>query len=670
MDSDILIHVYTGDRRHAGTDATVHIILYDVNNSASSEINMGNFFKNDFERGQLDTFEVKSEQITALQRPVKLSRIQLWKDSLGFATDWFVDKIEVENKNSNERFIFPFFRWINPNFRYNMKVLGTSLPQNDEYDDQRRQTLEDKRAAYQLAQKLPDGPVQVKSLPDDESFSFSYKWDIVQMLTTYKTYSTGHLASNSPNFTSIEDMKSVYNKDVFPQPADTDKWDDDIYFGNQRVASVNHAVIALLKEIPAKFPVTDDLLKPFLEGNKIQDCISQKKLFICDLEIMKDIPTKKGFVVCAPICLLYLDSGNNLKPVAIQLYQTPGRNNPIFTPSSPKLTWALAKLWYNSADASYHESLTHLGLTHLLMEGVTLACNRNLAVSHPIFKILAPHFLYLMAINALAVTQLLAPGALVDQFLNCGLVGLTEVIRRGFARWRMDVHGTLPEDLKQRGLDDENVLPGYHYRNDALLVYNAIQKYVQAYVDLYYTSPEVLTADYELQNWAQELVKERAGSTGGIGIKGVPGGGHITSNAQLTQIVTSIIYTCSVGHASANFPQYEEYGFPPKYPAMMKGTPPTSTTVEITEKDLLKSMANRSEMLNVMSIMKILSTKGTNSLGDFEVQYVVDPAAIRIINKFREDLQRIGKIVDERNQHRSNKYEYLHPTIIPNSISI
>lgn len=53
-----------------------------------------------------------------------------------------------------------------------------------------------------------------------------------------------------------------------------------------------------------------------------------------------------------------------------------------------------------------------------------------------------------------------------------------------------------------------------------------------------------------------------------------------------------------------------------------------------TEQDLLKSLANRSEMLNVMSIMKILSTKGTNSLGDFEVQYVFDPAAIDIINKY------------------------------------
>ena len=31
-----------------------------------------------------------------------------------------------------------------------------------------------------------------------------------------------------------------------------------------------------------------------------------------------------------------------------------------------------------------------------------------------------------------------------------------------------------------------SVLPGYHFRDDALLLYNAINTYVKKYVDLYY----------------------------------------------------------------------------------------------------------------------------------------------------------------------------------------
>ena len=39
------------------------------------------------------------------------------------------------------------------------------------------------------------------------------------------------------------------------------------------------------------------------------------------------------------------------------------------------------------------------GYTHLIMEGVCVAFHRNLSQSHPLFKLLAPHFLYLIAIN-------------------------------------------------------------------------------------------------------------------------------------------------------------------------------------------------------------------------------------------------------------------------------
>jgi arachidonate 5-lipoxygenase len=39
--------------------------------------------------------------------------------------------------------------------------------------------------------------------------------------------------------------------------------------------------------------------------------------------------------------------------------------------------------------------------------------------------------------------------------------------------------------------------------------------------------------------------------------------------------LTAIIYACSVGHAAANFQQYDEYGAPLNYPFILTGTPPT-----------------------------------------------------------------------------------------------
>lgn len=71
----------------------------------------------------------------------------------------------------------------------------------------------------------------------------------------------------------------------------------------------------------------------------------------------------------------------------------------VYTPKDPANTWLVAKMFYNNAEAQHHQALTHLGYTHLLMEGVVICTHRNLSPSHPLFKLMAPHFLFLLAIN-------------------------------------------------------------------------------------------------------------------------------------------------------------------------------------------------------------------------------------------------------------------------------
>ncbi|XP_055893478.1 polyunsaturated fatty acid 5-lipoxygenase-like isoform X2 [Biomphalaria glabrata] len=667
---EIMIYVQTGDRRNAGTDANVKIVMHDEYNHASDPITLDNYFKNDFERGCLDTFYVPSSKIRQLQRMGKIVRIELWRNDAGVASDWYVDKIVIENRVTNSSFVFPIFRWIKAKYHYQIKHLDTSLPQQEEFPEQRKMELAEKRKEYEFDQKVPGAPVQVKSMPSDEQFSFDYKWDIVK--TKMKLIAVSKLVMlTKGEWADLSDLKNVYTRDIFYQPYQgADRWSNDLYFGLQRVASLNHSLIELVKEMPDKLPVTDELLQPLLEGYTIAEAIADKKLFICDLKVLEGISNRDGFVLCKPIGLFYCDKSNQLKPVAIQLFQKPGPDNPIFTPLNPSLTWALVKMWYNNADAAYHQALTHLGCTHLLMEGVTVATHRNLSQSHPIFKLLAPHFLYLIAINTRGLELLIAEGGWVDKTMNYGTKGLMELIIKGLNQWRMDVDGTLPEDLKRRGLDDTNVLPCYHFRNDALLLHQAIKKYVRAYIDLYYTSPELLENDIEVQGWAEELAKPRNYSSGGVGLLGVPGNGRIKTNEQLEMIVTSIIYTCSISHASTNFPQYDEYAFPPNYPGLLRGKPPCNVSWAATERDILNALPDRPTTLDIMIVTKILSSKGTKSIGDFEVQFVFDPKACEVLDQFRKDLHAINETIKERNLHRNPPYEYLKPEIIPNSISI
>ncbi|GIY46113.1 allene oxide synthase-lipoxygenase protein [Caerostris darwini] len=608
---------------------------------------------------------LKQDMNPHLQEPPP-TQAEFWRDSFGLGHNWFLERIVVEDKTHGSEHIFPVHRWVKPERHYIIYEYDCCLPQEDEHQEQRRTELKEYRKLYQYVQNIEDGPVQIKQLPDDEQFTEDYKWDIVKCKGRF-ILDTKLIRWTTDKWESICDLKKVYKFNLVV-PNCLEYWNEDRWFGLQRVQGVNPVLIKLCKEIPENFGVTAEMVEPFLENQTLQEALNNKRIFIVDLEVLQDICCKDDRLLCAPLALFFLNKHKELMPIAIQLFQEKGPDNPVFLPSDPPNTWLTAKMYYNNADASFHQSCTHLGFTHLLMEGVVICTHRNLSNSHPLFKLLAPHFLFLLAINTRGLYKLICPNGWVDKTMTVGRKGMFELIKKGLNRWHMNVHGIVPNEIKSREVESD-ILPHYPYRDDALLIYYTIRKYVSKVVHRFYDTDEKVMNDYEMQQWRAELVKDR--KLGGCGLLGVPGeeNNRFTNTEELVDTMTSIISTCSLGHAAANFQQYDDYAFPPNYPGILYGEPPKDK-LPLPDGDILNRIPNKETTLDIMVITKLLSTRATKSLGDFESQFMFHPACIQASEEFREELAQISRQIKLRNRSQAFPYDWLDPEFIPNAISI
>ena len=155
--SDHWIYVRTGDRKGAGTDANVRLILHDKNGHASPEIKLDCVFRNDFERGNTDVFRAPE-----LSKDfVELEKIEIWRDNAGVSPDWYCDLIVINDRRNDVYYYFPINRWVQPSVHYVITNYDTSLPQLDLCAEEREVSLQEKRKFYQYDQRAPGLPVQV-----------------------------------------------------------------------------------------------------------------------------------------------------------------------------------------------------------------------------------------------------------------------------------------------------------------------------------------------------------------------------------------------------------------------------------------------------------------------------------------------------------------------------
>lgn len=195
------MHVVTGDRRGAGTDANVYVVLHDRQGRATLPILLNKVFSNDNERGSTTTMELKAD--CGIAGPV--AKVEVWRDNfadlsiigtvLGYlfgkhtkrgSSAWFLDRVAVEEvkvspelekegadaaatvhrgSSGGRLWVFPLQRWVAAHKRYTIHLHDCFLPQDDPHPEARKEDISLKRAEYTYEQKVEGGPAQVTTSP-------------------------------------------------------------------------------------------------------------------------------------------------------------------------------------------------------------------------------------------------------------------------------------------------------------------------------------------------------------------------------------------------------------------------------------------------------------------------------------------------------------------------
>jgi len=457
---------------------------------------------------------------------------------------------------------------------------------------------------------------------------------------------------------SIADYGRFYNTIAAP-PAWT-RWDEDRTFSWQRIAGVNPMVLRRVEALPEHVAIGEREYARAAPGGSFAAALAEGRVFTCDYTALAGAPAGTTWGrrkwLPAPYAV-FASVGGALVPVAVQCGPTP--ESPVFAPGDGH-DWRLAKLAVQSADASFHEAIFHLGRTHLVMEAVALAMHRQLAPGHPLAVLLEPHLEHTLAINNSAATNLIAPGGAIDLIFGATIEATAGLVKKGLDAF------TLPSasphaDLAARGLDDPRVLPEHPYRDDAALVWGAVHRFVASYVRRYYADDAAVAGDAELAAWIREL-----GSPDGGRLKGIR---PIETVSALAELMAVVVWTGSAQHAAVNFPQFPYMSPLPNLLGAFWAEWPVPGTKSDEATHLSVMPPYNIAMLQHGTTYQLSSLR-MNRLGHYPIMHFRDREVRDLVDRFTADLQEVEKAITERDRGRFLPYPFLLPSAIPASIHI
>ncbi|XP_037443339.1 linoleate 9S-lipoxygenase 2-like [Triticum dicoccoides] len=490
---------------------------------------------------------------------------------------------------------------------------------------------------------------------------------------------------------------------------DEKAWMTDAEFAREILAGVNPMMITRVTEFPPKSTldpsqygdhtstITEAHIGLSLEGLTVQQAVASNRLYILDhhdhmMPYLVRLNNLDDTFLYATRTLLFLKGDGTLAPVAIEL-STPlleggltTAKSTVYTPASTGVEawiWQLAKAYVCVNDYGYHQLVSHWLNTHAVMEPFIIATNRQLSVTHPVHKLLHPHYRDTMNINSRARELLVSAGGIIELTVFQRKYAM-EMSSVTYKDWNFNEQA-LPDDLIKRGMAVRDpssphkvrlLLEDYPYAVDGLAIWTAIEQWVTEYLAIYYTSDSVLQSDVELQAWWKEVREVGHGD-----LKDAAWWPKMKTVAELVKACATIIWTGSALHAAVNFGQYPYAGYHPNKPSASRRPMPEPDSEEYSllardpEKVFIRTITNQMQAIIGISLLEILSKHSSDEiyLGQRDTpEWTSDAKALEAFKRFGTRLEGIESQVVALNgnpqlKNRNGPAQFPYMLLYPNT---
>ncbi|XP_054617012.1 hydroperoxide isomerase ALOXE3-like [Dunckerocampus dactyliophorus] len=662
------LDVTTGDKAYSGTSDHIYITLFGTEGQ-SERVELDNWGV-DFVTGTTGNYTVKTSAPLG-----KLLLVKVEKDPYFFFSDneWYCSKIVVTTPEG-EAILFPCHEWLADNEVVElrggraMKVFEDDHPLLIEH---RKKELASKKSLFQWAIMKEGLPYyanfDVSNVPAEVRMPVSRvaQSKMLALGGAFELKLKGMLGSVE-NWENIDDMKQIFwNRKTKLSEYVSQHWKEDDFFGFQFLNGISPNMIKRCSTLPANFPVTEEMVKAFLEeGSTLDNEIQKGNIFLYDQKKMNGIPGRMyngaRLQASAGLCLFYLNPEKKLKPIAIQLQQQPSEQNPIFLPSDSETDWLLAKMFIKNADMMDHQANHHFKDTHFLSEVWVTSLIRNFPVIHPIYKFLIPHFRWILHINAVARQILFGPGGPFP-VSTLGLDSILETMVRSHAELTYSKL-CLPENIAARGLES---IPNFYYRDDGLQLWDMINSFVKAVVGHFYRSDSEVVKDSELQGWIYEIFTRCF-----LGNKSSGFPESFQTVEEVVKFITMVIFTVSGQHSAVNSGQFDYQSFIPNSSMLLRKPPPT-VKGQSSMKTILETLPNVGESVKIASIVYVLSQKYYDfvNLGSYPEERFQEPEIQQMAKEFQAQLSKLTDIINARNAQLTVPYMYMNPGRVENGVT-